>query len=234
MSNARASGAQESTTLVLVRHGVTAHTSGRRFSGGLGGDDPPLSGDGRSQVALTAAWLTELTDRIDAVLASPVRRTRETADLIAAELGHGVGRVIEQPAFAEMEFGSWDGKTFAEVAAADADAMTAWFSDFAAKPHGGESFHDVRDRVLAGLAEVLTDHAGRTLVLASHVTPIKTLVAHALSAPIESLFALELAPASVSVVAFHPDDTAPAGYRSSLRLFNALPAARGLLETGRW
>lgn len=234
MSNARAAGGSGATTLVLVRHGVTTHTSGRRFSGGLGGDNPPLSDEGRAQVALTATWLTELGDHIDDVLASPVRRTRETADLIAAELGHPASAVLEEPAFAEMEFGTWDGKSFAEVAAADADGMTAWFSDFAAAPHGGESFHAVRERVLHGLKRVLADHAGRTLVVASHVTPIKTLVAHTVGAPIEALFALELAPASVSVIAFHPDESAEAGYRSSLRLFNALPGQRGLLETGRW
>ncbi|WP_141013521.1 histidine phosphatase family protein [Nocardioides sambongensis] len=221
-----------STTLVLVRHGVTTHTSGRRFSGGLGGDNPPLSDEGRDQVGHTAAWLGELGDRLDAVIASPVRRTRETADLIAARLGL---EVTEEPAFAEMEFGSWDGKSFAEVAAADQAGMDAWFSDLTAAPHGGESFHDVHRRVLLGLGRVLDAHAGGTLVVASHVTPIKTLVGHAVGAPLESLFAFELAPASVSVVAFHPDSSVQAGYRASLRMFNALPPGRRtLLDTGRW
>lgn len=221
-----------STTLVLVRHGVTTHTSGRRFSGGLGGDNPPLSEEGREQVGHAAAWIAELGDRIDAVVASPVRRTRETADLIAAELGL---EVTEEPAFAEMEFGSWDGRSFAEVAAADQAGMDAWFADLAAAPHGGESFHDVHGRVLAGLDRVLAEHGGGTLVVASHVTPIKTLVAHAVGAPLSSLFSLELAPASVSVVAFHPDAGVEAGYRASLRMFNALPPGRRtLLDTGRW
>lgn len=232
MSDSSPSERPRSTTLVLVRHGVTSHTSGRRFSGGLGGDNPPLSEEGRAQVAQTATWLTELGDRVDGVVASPVRRTRETADLIAAELGV---EVTEEPAFAEMEFGSWDGMSFAEVAAAEADAMSAWFADLAAAPHGGESFHDVHGRVLAGLDRVLQAHPGSTLVVASHVTPIKTLVAHALGAPLAALFALELAPAAVSVVAFHPDDSVEAGYRPSLRLFNALPPGRRtLLDTGRW
>ncbi|MEQ6902048.1 histidine phosphatase family protein [Nocardioides sp. YIM 152588] len=220
------------TTLVLVRHGVTAHTSGRRFSGGLTGEDPPLSPEGREQALLAARWLTELGDRVDAVIASPVRRTRETADAIAGELG----LVVEEDAdFAEMDFGSWEGRTFGEVAAADRAGMDTWLGDLAAAPHGGESFEEVRARVLAGLDRVLDAHAGRTVVLASHVTPIKTLVAHAVGAPLSALFALELAPASVSVVAFYPDGTAGGGRRGSLRTFNGLPPGRRtLLDTGHW
>ncbi|TIC83822.1 histidine phosphatase family protein [Nocardioides sp. GY 10113] len=227
-----AAPADRPTTLVLVRHGVTEHTSARRFSGGLGGDNPPLSEEGRDQAAQAARWLTELGDRVDAVLTSPVRRTRETAALIGAELGLAV---TEEPAFAEMDFGRWDGRSFAEVAAEDRAGMDAWFADLAAAPHGGESFHDVRERVLGGLERVLIEHAGQTVVVASHVTPIKTLVAHALGAPLEALFALELAPASVSVVAYYPDETAPDGRRPSLRSFNGLaPGRRTLLDTGRW
>ncbi|GAA4822689.1 histidine phosphatase family protein [Nocardioides caeni] len=219
------------TTLVLVRHGVTAHTTGRRFSGGLGGDNPPLSEEGRAQVAEVAAWLRELSDSVDVVVASPVRRTRETADIIAAELGLDV---VEEPGFAEMEFGAWDGLTFAEVAENDKAAMDAWFADMSAAPPGGESFVAVRERVLEALERVLGEHAGRTVVVTSHVTPIKTLVAHAVAAPLESLFRLELAPAAVSVIAFHTDPTT--GERHpSLRFFNALaPGRRTLRDTGRW
>lgn len=219
------------TTLVLVRHGVTAHTTGRRFSGGLGGDNPPLSDEGRAQVAEVAAWLRELRESIDVVLASPVRRTRETADIIAAELGLAVE---EEAGFAEMEFGDWDGLTFTEVAEKDQAGLDAWFSDMAAAPPGGESFVEVRERVLAALDTVLATHAGRTVVVTSHVTPIKTLVAHAVGAPLDSLFKLELAPAAVSVVAFHTDPTT-GELRPSLRFFNALaPGRRTLRDTGRW
>lgn len=219
------------TTLVLVRHGVTPHTTGRRFSGGLGGDNPALSDEGRAQVAEVAQWLRELAEDIDVVVASPVRRTRETADIIATELGL---EVTEEAGFAEMEFGAWDGLTFAEVAEKDKAAMEAWFADMAAAPPGGESFVDVQERVLAALERVLAEHAGRTVVVTSHVTPIKTLVAHAVGSPLESLFRMELAPAAVSVVAFHTDPTS--GERHpSLRFFNALaPGRRTLRDTGRW
>ena len=219
------------TTIVLVRHGVTAHTTGRRFSGGLGGDNPPLSEEGRTQAAEVAEWLTELKDSIDVVVASPVRRTRETADIVAGSLGLPVE---EEPGFAEMEFGEWDGLTFAEVAERDKERMEAWFADMATAPPGGESFVEVRERVLAGLERILAAHAGRTVVVVSHVTPIKTLVAHAMEAPLDSLFRMELSPAAVSVVAYYPDPST-GERRGSLRFFNALaPGRRTLRDTGRW
>ncbi|MEV5001681.1 bifunctional RNase H/acid phosphatase [Nocardioides sp. LML1-1-1.1] len=226
-----ATGPGEPTTIVLVRHGVTPHTTGRRFSGGLGGDNPALSEEGREQAAEVAAWLVELKESIDAVVTSPVRRTRETAEAVASALGLPL---TEEPGFAEMEFGEWDGMTFTEVAERDQERMEAWFADMAVAPPGGESFLEVRERVLAGLDRLLDEHAGRTVVVVSHVTPIKTLVAHVMEAPLDALFRMELAPAAVSVIAFYPDPRT-GERRGSLRFFNALaPGRRTLRDTGRW
>ena len=222
------------TTLILLRHGVTPHTSGRRFSGGLGGDNPGLSDEGREQVRAAASWLAELKDKIDAVVCSPVRRTRESADIVAAELGLPLE---EEPGFAEMEFGVWDGLSFTEVAEQHKESFEAWLGDLDSAPPGGESFRVVEARVRAGLDRVLEQHAGRTVVVVSHVTPIKTLVANALRAPLDAVFRMELSPASVSVISFYPDRGAPDGTarHGSLRLYNALPPGeRSLLDTGRW
>ena len=183
------------TTLILLRHGVTPHTSGRRFSGGLGGDNPGLSDEGREQIRAAATWLTELKDKIDAVVCSPVRRTRESADIVAAELGLPLE---EEPGFAEMEFGVWDGLSFMEVAEQHKESFEAWLGDLDSAPPGGESFRTVEARVQAGLDRVLEQHAGRTVVVVSHVTPIKTLVANALKAPLDAVFRMELSPASIS------------------------------------
>ncbi|NYG55601.1 bifunctional RNase H/acid phosphatase [Nocardioides perillae] len=215
------------TTLVLVRHGVTAHTQAKRFSGGLGGADPALSDEGRAQVRAVGEWLAPLADRVDAVLTSPVRRTVESAEVLAALLGDH--EVVPEPGFAEMEFGRWDGLTFAEVRERDPEALDAWLAATDVPPPGGESFAEVRERVAAALERVLRGHAGRTVVVASHVTPIKVLVAQALGAPLEALYRMELAPASVTVIAYHPDPDAPAepvpGHRPSLRLFNGRATA---------
>ena len=215
------------TTVVLVRHGVTKHTSAKRFSGGLGGDNPPLSEEGRDQVRAVADWLAPLADRVAAVVASPVRRTRESAEIIAERLGLPV---VEEPGFAEMEFGAWDGLTFTEVAERDRAGLDAWLGAVDVAPDGGESFRTVEKRVLDGLERLLADHAGRTVVVVSHVTPIKTLVAHAVDAPLAAVFRMELTPASVSVLSFFGGADAGtdggAERRASMRMYNALPPSR--------
>jgi len=223
------------TTLVLVRHGATAHTADKRFSGGLGGSNPGLTDEGRAQVREVADWLAPLAEAVTVVVASPVRRTRESADIVADRLGLGV---VEEPGFAEMEFGVWDGLSFAEVGERWPDALAGWLASVDVAPEGGESFRAVEKRVLAGLGRVLASYAGKTVVVVSHVTPIKTLVAHALDAPLTSLFRMELSTASVSVVSFHgetdPDD-AGAGVRGSLRLYNVQAPGWGqLLDPQRW
>jgi probable phosphoglycerate mutase len=212
--------AGEPTTLVLVRHGVTPHTVEKRFSGGLASANPGLSDEGRDQVRAAAAWLAPLAERVDAVISSPVRRTLESAEILAEVLG----KTVEvEPGFAEMEFGSWDGMTFLEVAERRPDELDAWLGSLDVGAGGGESFRVVEKRVLDGLQRVLDAHAGKTVVVVSHVTPIKTLVAHAVDAPLESVFRMELSPASVSVLSFFLGGKDGTEERASMRMFNALP-----------
>ncbi|MEJ7832081.1 MAG: bifunctional RNase H/acid phosphatase [Nocardioides sp.] len=207
----------EQTTVILVRHGVTAHTTAKRFSGGLGGDNPGLSTDGRDQIRAVADWIAPLADSVDAVVSSPVRRTHESAEILAERLG----RCVEvEPGFAEMEFGVWDGLTFVEVAETHGADLDAWLGSLDVAPEGGETFEVVQKRVLTGLDRLLQTHGGKTVVVVSHVTPIKTLVAHAVDAPLGSVFRMELAPASVTVLAFYDGSSGP---RSSMRMYNALP-----------
>lgn len=210
------------TTVILVRHGVTPHTVDKRFSGGLGGANPGLSDAGREQIRLTGEWLSPLTDDISAVVSSPVLRTRESAEILAA----AVGCEIEvEHGFAEMEFGDWDGMTFTEVAEQHNDELQAWLGSLDVPPTGGESFREVEGRVLDGLDRLLETHGGKTVVVVSHVTPIKVLVSHVVGAPLEAVYRMELTPASVTVLSFFsggPDGTEPS---ASMRLFNARPGA---------
>ena len=117
------SAAGTATTLVLVRHGVTGHTLDKRFSGGLGGSNPGLVDEGRAQIRATGDWLAPLAEEIDTVVASPVRRTRESAEILAERLDKAL--VVEH-GLAEMEFGSWDGMTFAEIRERHPDDLDAW------------------------------------------------------------------------------------------------------------
>lgn len=217
------------TTLILVRHGITAHTQEKRFSGGLAAANPPLVDEGREQVLLTAEWLKPLAEKISVVIGSPVQRTWQSAEIIAEVLDK---KLVAEHGFAEMEFGVWDGLTFTEVAQEFPGQLDTWLGSYTWAPEGGESFEGVRERVLDGLERVLEEHGGETVVVVSHVTPIKTLVARALGRGLSSLFHMELAPASVTVVSFYEDgDSEP---RGSMRLFNALPPERDPFSPTNW
>jgi probable phosphoglycerate mutase len=209
------------TTLVLVRHGVTDHTARKAFSGGLGGANPPLNEEGRAQVRTTGEWLAPMRDRIDAIVASPVRRTHESAEILGEILGH---EVEFDEGIAEMDFGAWEGLTFADVQEQFPDELSTWLGNLEHAPGGGESFRVVAERVLEGRDRIVEAYSGRTVLVVSHVTPIKTLVADALGAPLEALFRMELSPASVTVISYFTGHGPEEGRRhANLRLYNARP-----------
>ncbi|WP_327236847.1 bifunctional RNase H/acid phosphatase [Streptomyces sp. NBC_01317] len=197
-------------TFVLLRHGETALTPSKRFSGS-GGTDPELSPVGRRQAeAAAAAFAARGT--IQDIVSSPLLRCRETAQAAADRLGLDV--VIEDD-LRETDFGAWEGMSFAEVRERYPDDLAAWLSSPKVAPTGGgESFATVGRRVAAARDRLLGRYAGRTVLVVTHVTPVKELVRLALGAPPESLFRMELSAASVSVVAYYADGNA------SLRLLN--------------
>ncbi|MFG2722054.1 bifunctional RNase H/acid phosphatase [Streptomyces sp. NPDC048416] len=197
-------------TFVLLRHGETALTPAKRFSGS-GGTDPELSAVGRAQAERAAAASAE-RGTIEVVVSSPLRRCRETAAAVAARLGLDVH--IEE-GLRETDFGAWEGLTFAEVRERYADDLDAWLGSAKAAPTGGgESFAAVARRVAAARDRLIAAHPRRTVLAVTHVTPIKTLVRLALGAPPESLFRMELSAASISAVAYYADGNA------SVRLVN--------------
>ncbi|MFH9707115.1 bifunctional RNase H/acid phosphatase [Streptomyces luteogriseus] len=197
-------------TFVLLRHGETPLTPQKRFSGS-GGTDPSLSDTGREQAERAAAMLAR-RGTIQAVVSSPLARTRETAGIVAARLGLDVS--IDD-GLRETDFGAWEGLTFAEVRERHPDDLNAWLASPDAEPTGGgESFAATAARLAVTRDKLVTAHAGRTVLLVTHVTPIKTLVRLALGAPPESLFRMELSAASLSVVAYYADGNA------SVRLLN--------------
>ncbi|ARI54831.1 bifunctional RNase H/acid phosphatase [Streptomyces rhizosphaericola] len=191
-------------TFVLLRHGETALTPEKRFSGS-GGTDPELSATGRDQAARAAAHFAAL-GTVQEIVSSPLRRCRETAAAVADRLGLEV-RVDE--GLRETDFGAWEGLTFGEVRERYGDDLTAWLADPETAPTGGgESFTEVATRVAATRDRLTARYAGRTVLLVTHVTPIKTLVRLALEAPAQAMFRMELSAASISTVAYYGDGNA--------------------------
>ncbi|MCW2855005.1 MAG: pspA 3 [Marmoricola sp.] len=212
------------TTLILVRHGVTDHTADKLFSGGLGGSNPALNEEGRAQIRATGEWLAPLAESVDALITSPVRRTYESAEILASLLDQPV---TTEPGIAEMEFGAWDGLSFAQVQERFGDELALWLGAMDYAPPGGESFEDVAARVIQGRDRIIAAHTGHTVVVVSHVTPIKTLVADALGAPLKALYKMELAAASVTVISYFRGGQGGDELLASLRLFNARPTETG-------
>ncbi|MBE7196141.1 MAG: histidine phosphatase family protein, partial [Gordonia polyisoprenivorans] len=115
---------------------------------------------------------------------------------------------------AETDFGVFEGLSPDEVRAKYPDELAAWLGSPDVAPPRGESFAAVTRRVRRGREAVLAAHPEQTVVVVSHVTPIKTLVRLALDAPAQALFRIHLDTASISRVDYWADGS------SSLRLFN--------------
>ncbi|WP_442816537.1 histidine phosphatase family protein [Streptomyces sp. NBC_01304] len=192
------------TTLVLLRHGETLLTPERRLSGS-GGSNPGLSPVGRRQAEAAAAALAH-RGGIEAVVTSPMRRCQETAQAVAARLGLSVQADAE---LREADFGAWEGLTFGEVRERYPDDLSAWRASPESAPTGaGETMQQVIRRVAAVRDGLLARYAGGTVLVVSHVVPVRTLLRLALQAPPHTLFRMEVAAASLSTVTYDADRTA--------------------------
>lgn len=194
-------------TVVLVRHGQTAMTVSRGYSGSSE-PGPPLDEHGRRQAAAAAA----LVDRVGRdlwgdveypteVVASPMVRTQETAGVVAAHLGLAV-RV--DAAFQEADFGQWQGLTAHEIEDRWPGVLEPWHTTGRVRPPGGESIADVGDRLRRGL-DGLRHGGPRTVVVVSHAVAIRAALGVTMGADPGTWSQLRVAPASVSIVRLFSD-----------------------------
>ncbi|SOE02953.1 bifunctional RNase H/acid phosphatase [Blastococcus haudaquaticus] len=194
------------TVTHLLRHGQTEHTPERRFSGR---NDLPLSRTGRAEAEAAGERAKALG--IDAVVASPLRRTRETAEIVAAALGLPVAFDDD---LVELDFGDIEGMTFDEARARHPLAARRFLDDVTVAAPNGESVADVSARVARARRRILDAHVGRTVLVVSHVTPIKLLLAAGLGSGDEVVHRVFLEAASLCSVAWSSDG------RTSVRLVN--------------
>lgn len=211
---ARWTGATGSPTkLLLLRHGQTEMSVDRRYSGR---GDVPLTDLGQRQAAAAAKRLAGMDGvRTGAgaapIVASPLTRTRQTAEAVAAATG---GEPSYLDGLLETDFGAWEGLTFSEAAEKYAQLHRRWLGDSTVEPPEGESLDAAFRRVTAARDEILDRHAGSTVIVVSHVTPIKALLRLGLGVGPEIFYRLHLDLASLSIVEFYPDGNA------SVRLVN--------------
>ena len=158
------------TTILLARHGETDWNREGRFQGHA---DPPLNETGRAQAAELAAELAGI--RFAAVYSSPLRRALETAELVAAT--HGLDPVAIE-ALREVDVGSWQGLTRAEVGVRFPEQLSRWL-DYAQGWEDGESYEEMGRRVVAALLDLTAAHEHERILAVTHGGPIRATFAFA-------------------------------------------------------
>ena len=200
----------EPVTVVLVRHGETPLTVSKAYSGSSV-PGPSLTDHGREQAARAA----ELVYRIgrdlwgdvpdpSELIASPMVRTQETAQVFAGRLGLPVRT---EPLVAECDFGDWEGLTAAEIDERWPGQLKRWHDDASFRAPGGESIEDVGARMRSGLEAVRAAGVGRTVVVVTHSVSVRSAVGVAIKANPSAWARIRVAPASVSIVRLWFDGT---------------------------
>ncbi len=192
-TRSRASRRDPAATLVLlVRHGQTP-TTGATLPGRAPGLH--LADTGRDQARAVANRIAVLP-RVDAVYASPLERTRETAAPIAKARGL---RVRTHKGLLECEFGDWTGRALKDLAKLPEWTTVQRYPSGFRFP-GGESFVEMQQRMTSALDDLVTRHRGGVVVAVSHADPIKAAVAQALGTHLDLFQRIVVSPCSVSAV----------------------------------
>lgn len=184
----------QATRFILLRHGQTAMSAAKQYSGRA---NPELTELGKKQALAAAQALADT--HIDAVVCSPLRRCQQTAAAVVKGRDLRVETVED---LIEVDFGRWEGKTFAEADAADPELHARWLKDTSVACPGGESLRAVHRRVSAARRELQQRYAGQTVLVVSHVNPIKSFVRQALDSGPQTPNHLFLELASLSEVEF--------------------------------
>ena len=170
---------EPSTNIIFVRHGITDFPRNRLYCDDV--EDPSLNEQGLLQAQSAANMLQDLP--VDMIVASPMKRTFMTAEAISKKTKV---QIQIDPALKERPFGIWDGLYFDAIERDFPDEYRAWKKNPATFfPEGGESIIDLLTRVTNALDEIMAKYHGQTVVVVSHVGPIRVLISQALGMPIE-------------------------------------------------
>jgi broad specificity phosphatase PhoE len=200
--------------LFALRHGETAWTRERRFSGS---HDLSLTPQGERQAQALADALA--AERVAAVYASPLERTLRTAEIIARAQRLSV---ILEPDLREMAFGDWEGLTRDEVEARWPELFGVWrTAPERAVPARGEGLLEVAGRAAKALQQIRDYHAEGTVVVVSHAIVLRLIVLEALGLGPERLWSLDASPAGLTEIEYQP------GWATVHRM-NTLAHLRGL------
>ncbi|NLX10427.1 MAG: histidine phosphatase family protein [Chloroflexi bacterium] len=183
--------------LLLLRHGETTGNIEERCQGQA---DVLLTARGRDQVARVAARL--VSEQFDAIYASDLRRTAETAAAVAAP--HGLPVRLDAR-LREMSKGVWDGMRWDDIRHEHAAEFAAWQADRDFVPPGGEPLSQVVARLETLLADLRRDHAGQTVLLVAHGATLRTLICLVLAISPEYTWHFHLDNTGLAELVFEPE-----------------------------
>ena len=173
-------GQQPHARVLLVRHGAASITPAGAY---IGQRDVGLSDQGRQQIVRLATMLADAS--VDAVYASDLQRSRESALLLATRFGLQVECTA---ALREIALGKWEGLTPAQIATRDPADFARYQQDPANfRVAGGESFQDVADRVIPFFIQMLARNNGQTVLVVAHGGVNRVLLCHLLGLPLSAM-----------------------------------------------
>ncbi len=188
------------TRIILVRHGKSVANDKNIFAGHL---DVDLHDEGAAQAKLTAEYIAE-NFKVDKVLSSDLKRAFCTGKIIADRLGLDI---TPDSGFREIDAGEWDGKLFSDLPKLYPEDFAMWRTDIGnSKCTGGETTRELYERIMANLKRVACENEGKTLVIASHATPIRCVGAALMFGDVSEMNKVPWATnASVTVVSIDGD-----------------------------
>lgn len=181
--------------LLIIRHGETAWNASGRFQGQT---DTPLNAVGHAQAAAVAARLA--SEEIHAVYSSDLCRAYDTAVALAAP--HHLP-IHADPRLRELNFGEWQGLTYAEISSQQAEALAYWNEDRVHRsPPGGESLNEVAGRLASLLDEIRRgdDDVDRTVALVSHGGTARLILCVLLDHPLGDYWRFEVDNTAIAVI----------------------------------
>ena len=159
------------TRILFIRHGESEANEQGLFAGHL---NVYLTDRGREQARLTAEFVAQ-NYSVDKVYASDLHRAFDTGKAVADRLGLPITAC---PTLREIHAGEWDGVRFDDLADLYPADFHVWYTDRPnARCTGGESVAEAADRICAALTEIARENDGKTVVVASHATPISSFLA---------------------------------------------------------
>lgn len=195
------------TTVYFVRHGESVSNLIKQFAGSL---DMPLTEKGRQQASVTADFLKEIPFSV--VYASDLSRAYDTGMAIAQR---GSVPIHASPCLREIYAGDWEGKTYDELEEKYSDSYGIWRSQIGlAQCPGGESVAQLQSRMDSFVREKVSCHAGETICIATHATPIRVMECLWTNTPLSAMHTIPwVSNASVTVAVYDDEGRGTLVYR---------------------